>query len=134
MRSVLLLALLTSSACVSDESLFEAFSSVFKFNDAITSSRAGVMNEVFLQLEKLGVNRSLSICDLTDNQASLILMKAALAEYIVGLQEPGEWNIVVVDASTGKLKRERSFDAVRFNVLEGLLVISIAALGKALLK
>lgn len=134
MRSVLLLTLLTSSACVSDESLFQAFSTVFKFNDAITSSRAGVMSEVFLQLEKLGVNKSFPLCNLSDDQVSLILMKAALAEYIVGLQEPGEWNIVVADASTGKLKRERSFDAIRFNVLEGLLVISIAALGKALLK
>jgi hypothetical protein len=85
-----------------------------------------------MQLDKMGIDSSLStVCTLSDDAVAQLLMKAALAEYIMGLQDANDWSIVVADAGTGQLTRQRSFSAVRFAVIESLLLIAVAALGRA---
>jgi hypothetical protein len=59
-------------------------------------------------------------------------MKAAYAEYVIGLKDPNDWNIVVADAETGQLARKRSFSSTRFAIIESLLLISIIAIGRLL--
>jgi hypothetical protein len=64
--------------------------------------------------------------------AALVLMKAALGEYVLGLRDPNDWVVVVADAESGQLVRQRSFSATRFAVIESLLLISVTALVRML--
>lgn len=116
---------------ISDEVLYRSFCSVFDFRDEIKSPAA--LNTARSQLLKLGVDLSGNVTALPDEVMGLLLMKAALADYLTGLNEAGEWRIVVSDANTGQLKRERAFSVMRFAVVECLLLLSIICILRLLL-
>ena len=117
---------------LSNSSVVAAFSSVFQLKDSISDADTPVLRHALMQLDKMGIDSSLStVCSLSDDAVAQLLMKAALAEYIMGLQDANDWSIVVADAGTGQLTRQRSFSAVRFAVIESLLLIAVAALGRA---
>jgi len=134
MRILLLLVLVIRVVgAISNASIYTAFSSVFNLRDEIRDSETPVLRQALLELEKMGVNASLSnVCSLSEDTTSLLLMKAALAEYVLGLRDPNDWAVVVADAETGQLVRQRSFSATRFAVIESLLIISVVALGRVL--
>jgi len=110
-----------------------AFSSVFQLKDSLSDADTPVLRNALMQLDKMGIDSSMSsVCSLSEDAVALLLMKAALAEFLLGLQDPNDWSIVVADAGTGQLTRQRSFSAVRFAVIESLLLIAVAALGRSL--
>jgi len=118
---------------ISDVSIFNAFASVFNLKDSISDGQTPVLRQALLELEKMGVNASLAnVCSLSEDSTSLLLMKAAMAEYMLGLRDPNDWTVVVANAETGQLVRQRSFSATRFAVIESLLIISVVALGRVL--
>ena len=118
---------------IEPQSLFRAFSSVFQLKDTIEDGNTKVLRQAYLQLEKMGLSENLgNICSLDSDTLSLILMKAALGEFILGLRDPNDWNIVIANAETGRLERQRSFSATRFAVIESLLIICIVALGRVI--
>ena len=124
--------LVVPCAAISNSSLVAAFSSVFKVKDVISDAGTPVLRNALMELDKMGIDPSLSsVCSLSEDVVAKLLMKAALAEYVMGLQDPGDWAIVVADAGTGQLTRQRSFSAVRFAVIESLLLIAVAGLGRA---
>ena len=132
MRWALLLLLCVACDALSNSSVVAAFSSVFQLKDSISDADTPVLRHALMQLDKMGIDSSLStVCTLSDDAVAQLLMKAALAEYIMGLQDANDWSIVVADAGTGQLTRQRSFSAVRFAVIESLLLIAVAALGRA---
>ena len=132
MRWALLLLLCVACDALSNSSVVAAFSSVFQLKDSISDADTPVLRHALMQLDKMGIDSSLStVCSLSDDAVAQLLMKAALAEYIMGLQDANDWSIVVADAGTGQLTRQRSFSAVRFAVIESLLLIAVAALGRA---
>lgn len=121
------------SFALSNSSIYTAFSTVFNLRDQILDPTTPVLRQAMLELEKMGVDSSLqNLCDLSDQTIANVLMKAALAEYVLGLRDPNDWSIVVANAETGQLTRQRSFSAVRFAVIESLLLIAVMALGRAL--
>lgn len=132
MRWALLFLLCVACDALSNSSVVAAFSSVFQLKDSISDADTPVLRHALMQLDKMGIDSSLStVCSLSDDAVAQLLMKAALAEYIMGLQDANDWSIVVADAGTGQLTRQRSFSAVRFAVIESLLLIAVAALGRA---
>jgi hypothetical protein len=133
MRWLILLALCAARPClaVSNVSLAEAFVSVFKMKDSLSDLNSPVIRHAMVQLDKMGIDSSLaSLCELPDAIVAQLLMKAALAEFLIGLQDANDWSIVFADAGTGQLTRQRSFSAVRFAVIESLLLVAVAALGR----
>ena len=114
-------------------SIYIAFAEVFQLHDEIQDSSTPVFRQATLELEKMGVNSDLSgICELDSDTVARVLMKAALGEYILGLRDPTDWSIVIANAESGQLVRQRSFSATRFAVIESLLLVSIVALGRVL--
>lgn len=133
MRLALLLCLVSGAACLNDTAVFGAFASVFALRDKISDRETPVLRQAFLELEKMGVHKNLdNLCSLSQETVALVLMKAALAEYIMGLRDPNDWSVVVANAETGQLTRQRSFSATRFAVIETLLLIAIVALGRVM--
>lgn len=116
---------------LNDQSLISAFTSVFKLQDSIETRNATILQRAFVELEKMGV-RDENLTQLSDDQLATILMKAALGEYILGLQDPNDWIITVANAETGQFVRKRSFSATRFAIIETLLLICVAALVRML--
>jgi len=132
MRCVLLaLLLLPLARAEYNQSLRTAFATVFNLRDTILDDETPVLRQAMLELEKMGVNAS-NLCSLTEDQTTLLLMKAALAEYVLGLKDPNDWSVVVANAESGQLVRQRSFSSTRFAVVESLLLISVVALGRVL--
>jgi len=118
---------------MSNENLFSAFKKVFNFQDEFGTSNTPVVQAALVELNKMGINSNFSnLCNLDGEELALVLMKAAYAEYVIGLQDPNDWNIVVADAETGQLSRKRSFSSTRFAIIESLLLISIIAIGRLL--
>ena len=118
---------------LNDESLFNAFSNVFQLRDRISDRNATVLQSAYLELEKMGVSSDLTtLAELSDDMVALILMKAALAEYVLGLRDPNDWNVVVANAESGQLMRQRSFSATRFAIVESLLLVAVTALVRVL--
>lgn len=77
---------------LSDESLFNAFSNVFQLRDRIGDRNATVLQSAYLELEKMGVRPDLTtLADLPDDLVALVLMKAALAEYVLVIPTTGTW-------------------------------------------
>lgn len=133
MRLALLLLMVPLGACLSDTALFSAFSSVFQLRDSIQDRNTTVLRAAFLELEKMGIDSNITnLAELPDGTAALVLMKAALGEYVLGLRDPNDWSVVVADAESGQLVRQRSFSATRFAVIESLLLISVTALVRML--
>jgi len=113
---------------LSNVTLIRAFTQTFKVKDTITDASTPVMNRIFHELDKLGIDSSMeSLCTLSDERVALILMKAVLAEYELGLQEDNDWN-VVADLETGQLTRTKIYSSTRFAIIESLLVASIATI------
>jgi hypothetical protein len=128
---VLLLFIVKHCSAVSNSSLVAAFASVFGLQDDMSATNNPVLLKALMHLDKMGINSSLtSVCSLPDDVVANLLMKAALAEYVTGLKDPNDWQVVVADASTGQLTRQRSFSATRFAVMESLLLVAVAALGR----
>lgn len=133
MRVALLLLLAPAALCLTDESLFGAFSSVFQLRDGIQDRNAAVLRSALLELEKMGIDSNITnLSELPDRTTALVLMKAALGEYILGLRDPNDWTVVVADAESGQLVRQRSFSATRFAIIESLLLIAVTALVRVL--
>lgn len=125
--------LLPPSLAISNRTLVEAFGQVFLVRDEILVPNSRVMEKVVGELQILGVDAAASgLCNLEDTKAAKILMLAALGNFQLGLRDDSDWTIVVADTSSGRLVRQRSFSSVRFAVLEGMLLISIVALGRAI--
>ena len=59
-----------------------------------------------------------------------LLMRAALGNIVLGLRDPSDWSLVMLDPTTGDLVRRRSFSSTRLAVIETLLLICIVALGR----
>lgn len=132
MRWACVLLLVCSCDALSNSSLVAAFSSVFQLKDSISDADTPVLRHALMQLDKMGIDSSTSsVCFLSEDAVAQLLMKAALAEYLLGLQDPNDWSIIVADAGTGQLTRQRSFSSVRFAVIESLLLIAVAALGRS---
>lgn len=130
---LILLVLIQSTCALNDTYIFDAFTTVFQFKDQLTDLNTPILRSAYLEFEKMGIDASLNnLCDLSQDKVALILMKAALAEYVLGMKDPNDWNIVVANAETGQLTRKRSFSATRFAVIESLLLVSIIALGRLL--
>jgi len=120
------LLFLPLTSALSNTTLISAFSDVFNVHDIIADTT--VLEAALRELDKMGVDSSLtSLCSLPEDKVALLLMKASLAEFLIGLQDGKDWSIVMLDS--GHLVRERSFSAVRFAVVECLLLMSIVALG-----
>jgi hypothetical protein len=133
MRVAVLLLLAPVALCLSDESLFSAFSSVFQLRDGIQDRNTTVLRSALLELEKMGIDSNITnLSELPDQTTALVLMKAALGEYILGLRDPNDWTVVVADAESGQLVRQRSFSATRFAIIESLLLIAVTALVRVL--
>jgi hypothetical protein len=112
---------------LTNATLIAAFSSVFNVHDTIAD--AAVLGAALQELDKMGIDPAKPWTALSDEQVALVLMKASLAEYLIGLQDPKDWAIVMVES--GHLVRERSFSAVHLAVIESLLIIAVVALGWA---
>lgn len=133
MRPLFLLLFIAPCASITNTSLFSAFSTVFNLKDNIMDGETPVLRQALLELEKMGVDSKFNnLCVLSSDDVALLLMKAALAEYILGLRDPNDWSIVVANAESGQLVRQRSFSSTRFAVIESLLLISVVALGRVL--
>ncbi len=134
MRIIFLIALgLCSAQALSDKNLFTAYKSVFNFRDEFGTSNTPIIQAALIELNKMGIDSNFSsLCVLEEEKLALLLMKAAYAEYVIGLKDPNDWNIVVADAETGQLARKRSFSSTRFAIIESLLLISIIAIGRLL--
>lgn len=123
----------TGHLAANNTELLLAFQTVFNFKDSLTTFSTPVLESAFHELEKMGIARNFSnLCTLNDFTLSHILMKAAYAEYIIGLQDPNDWSIIVADGETGQLLRKKSFSSTRFAIIESLLLITIIALGRQL--
>ena len=132
MRWACFLLLVSSCHALSNSSVISAFSSVFQLKDSLTDADTPVLRHALMQLDKMGIDISMSsVCLLSEDAVAELLMKAALAEFLLGLQDPNDWSIIIADAGTGQLTRQRSFSAVRFAVIESLLLIAVAALGRS---
>lgn len=105
--------------------LIAAFTEVFSVRDIVADTT--ILGAALRELDKMGVNIAAGWCNLPEEQVALILMKACLAEFLIGLQDDKDWKIVMLDS--GHLTRERSFSAMRFAVMECLLLIAVVALG-----
>jgi hypothetical protein len=118
---------------VNNTNLLSAFQTVFNFKDSLSTFSTPVLESAYHELEKMGLSRNFSnLCSLNDFTVSHVLMKAAYAEYIIGLQDPNDWSIIVADGETGQLIRKKSFSSTRFAIIESLLLITIIALGRQL--
>jgi hypothetical protein len=128
----MLLSLACACSAISDDSIVRSFATVFHLKDSVSDLNTPVLRQALMQLDKMGIPSSLStVCSLPEEAVAQLLMKAALAEFVIGLQDASDWSIVVADAGTGQLTRQRSFSAVRFAVIESLVLIAVAALGRA---
>ena len=97
---------------ITDKDLALAFSEVYQLKDNIQDGSTPVLGQALLELEKMGINRNMSnLCELDSGVVSRIFMKASLGEYISRLQDLNDWNIVVANAETGQLVRQRSFSS-----------------------
>ena len=134
LATFILFSILHLTCCqISDREIYSAFSEVFQFRDEIQDNSTPVLRQAVLELEKMGINQNMTnVCELRDSVLARVLMKAALGEYILGLRDPNDWSLVIANAETGQLVRQRSFSATRFAVIESLLLISIVALGRVL--
>lgn len=140
MRRVLLLLITLvmiraqlNTTVVASSDIYVAFANVFRLRDSIEDGNTPVLRQAVLELEKMGISSDLSnLCELSGENIATILMKAAYAEYIIGLRDPSDWSIVVANAESGQLERQRSFSSTRFAVIESLLLISVVALGRVL--
>jgi hypothetical protein len=135
---IIIVSLLYSSGlsfALSNQSISHAFKNVFNFKDEIQTLDTPIIQAALMELNKMGISTSLSnLCELSETNLALILMKAAYAEYVIGLKDPSDWTIVVADAESGQLSKKRSFSTTRFAVIESLLLISIVALAHLLWK
>jgi len=128
MRLIFLMFFFQCCAALSNVTLIDAFAKTFKVKDSITDPSTPVMSRIFHELDKLGIDSSMeSLCTLSEEQVALILMKAVLAEYELGLQEDNDWN-VVADLETGQLTRTKIYSLTCFAIIESLLVASIATI------
>jgi len=112
----------------SNVTLIAAFINVFGVHDIVAETT--VMSVAMRELDKMGVSSAWAtdrLCGLPEEQSALILIKACLAEFLIGLQDDNDWSVVMLDS--GHLSRVRSFSAVRFAVLECLLIVAVVALG-----
>ena len=129
---MLLMWWLAPAAALNGTALVSAFTQVFQVKDAIEGVDSPALESAVAELRKMGVDPGIEgLCSLDEGKVALVLMKAALAEYVIGLQDDDDWSIVVADLSTGRLGRRRSFSAVRFAVIETLLLMAVVALGRA---
>ena len=126
----------SSSFGVPERVLLRAFEEVFQTRDILlANSRAVVVEEAFRQLDQLGVPRNYTSAGWERDDALMarVLMRAAMGNLMLGLaREPEDWSLVVADVSAGKLVRRRSFSAVRFAVVQSLLLVAILALGRSI--
>ena len=133
----------TLTLCLTSEELIAAFSDVFAAQDLIIDARSPVIMTALRQLDQLGVRFPIGVdpscavpitlqSGMAPSSVAGVLMRAALGNLLLGLRDPSDWSIVVADPMSGRLTRSRSFSSVRFAVLEGLLVLTILALGRAL--
>lgn len=77
-------------------------------------------------LRKQGIDASSgSLCNMTDDQQANILMQNARANIEIHLREASDWQVSVTDDG---FKRQRSYEYVRFAVLECLLLVTVVAL------
>jgi hypothetical protein len=131
---IILFGILTTLAYgINNESLAQAFKKTFNFKDEIKTLDTPIIQAALIELNKMGITNNFSnLCEFTDHELATILMKAAYAEYIIGLNDPSDWSIVVADAESGQLMKKRSFSSTRFAVIESLLLISIVALAHLL--
>ena len=104
---------------------------MFGVRDLIVDPDSPVMRKVEEQLTELGLTK-MSLCDQSDVAVAGVLMRAALGNLQLGMRDSADWSVIAADPATGRLIRVRSFSAVRFAVIESLLLVSILALARAL--
>ena len=128
---LLLLCVIAPASALTNATLLEAFSDVFAVKDAIADFDSPVMAKAWMQLAKMGVGRDIR-CNIDDQVLADVLMKAALGNLHLGLRDSTDWSVILADVGTGQLVRTRSFSAVRFAIIECLLLVAIVALGRAI--
>lgn len=109
---------------MSNTTLIAAFANVFNLHDIVADTT--ILTAATRELDKMGVGMY-GLCGLPEEQIALILMKACLAEFMIGLQDDKDWSVVM--RGSGYLTRERSFSAMRLAVLECLIIVAVVALG-----
>lgn len=143
-----------SDAVLSEQALMLAFSEVFGVRDVVLDAGSPLMECALRQLDQLGVPRGIVAmsagggADMANassaygelmrrglgSQAEAVLagmlMRAALGNIVLGLKDPSDWSLVMLDPATGDLVRRRSFSSTRLAVIETLLLICIVALGR----
>ncbi len=143
-----------SDAVLSEQALMLAFSEVFGVRDVVLDAGSPLMECALRQLDQLGVPRGVvatadggngadrpnasAYAELmrrglrSQSEAALagMLMRAALGNIVLGLKDPSDWSLVMLDPTTGDLVRRRSFSSTRLAVIETLLLICIVALGR----
>jgi len=143
-----------SGAVLSEQALMLAFSEVFGVRDVVLDAGSPLMECALRQLDQLGVPRGIVAmsagggADMANassaygelmrrglgSQAEAVLagmlMRAALGNIVLGLKDPSDWSLVMLDPATGDLVRRRSFSSTRLAVIETLLLICIVALGR----
>ena len=132
MRALVLLLLVQSVCCMDNSTLLTAFAEVFDVHDMLLDPDTAVMRRAVQQLGELGVPSDMDLCNLDERVKARVLMRAALGNLQLGMRDDTDWSVIVADVSTGQLIRVRSFSAVRFAVIESLLLVAIVALGRAI--
>jgi len=123
-RVILVLLMPVMTLALSNTTLITAFTDVFNVHDFVADTT--ILKTAMRELDKMGVGSS-GLSDLSEDKVALILMKASLAEFLIGLQDDKDWSVVM--RGSGHLVRERPFSAVRLAVIECLLLIAVVALG-----
>ena len=143
---------------VSQQALMLAFSEVFGVRDVVLDAGSPLMECALRQLDQMGIPRGVVLDPAAIDSASAaahrnasyayaelmrrglgsqgdrvlagLLMRAALGNIVLGLRDPSDWSLVMLDPTTGDLVRRRSFSSTRLAVIETLLLICIVALGR----
>lgn len=147
-----------TNAVVSQQALMIAFSEVFGVRDMVLDAGSPLMECALRQLDQMGIPREVVIgigggsgsanasgasnsaahAELIrrglgsqgDRVLAGLLMRAALGNIVLGLRDPSDWSLLMLDPTTGDLVRRRSFSSTRLAVIETLLLICIVALGR----
>ena len=108
----------------SNTSLINAFIQVFDVQDEILSVNVDIMQLAMMQLQKSNILVD-SLCELPEDTQALILMQNARANAVFQLQDQQDWHLMI---NENGFYRERSYQSIRFAVIETLLLITVMAL------
>lgn len=120
------MALCGAEAAISNETLIEAFINVFEFQDMIATVSVEPIQMALTLLRANSVADIDHVCNMSEAQQALMLMQNARAAAEQQLRDQRDWRIYVHEHG---FRRERSYNSVRFAVVETLLLVTVVGLG-----